>query len=152
MSKQLRINGFTLIELLAVIAIIAIIALITTPIISNVLNDANENAFLDTAHSINRAANNYYAEKVMEANSLPLTITYNDGEISSKRGALAAESENYLGYTGKHPDSGQVYIDENGDVSMAIYDNKSGKCVEKNDTYKQPAKTDKSKGSCTLGK
>ncbi|MDD3392947.1 MAG: prepilin-type N-terminal cleavage/methylation domain-containing protein, partial [Bacilli bacterium] len=42
-------KGFTLIELLAVIVILAIIALIATPLIMNIINEAQIGAFEDSS-------------------------------------------------------------------------------------------------------
>ena len=58
-------NGFTLVELLAVIVILAIIALIATPIILNIIGQAQEGA---DARSVEVYAKtietNYYVEKM----------------------------------------------------------------------------------------
>ena len=156
MSKRMQLKGFTLVELLAVLAILAILALITTPIIINVLRNANENAFLDTAYSINKAANNYYTTLVTSDNTVPLLVTYTKGEISSQRvavdGSTQTTTTNYLDYTGSNPYSGNVYISETGDVEMAIYDNRSNICITKSASDKTPVKSDKDESSCKLNK
>lgn len=155
MSKRVQIKGFTLVELLAVLAILAILALITTPIILNVLKKANENTFLDTAYSINKAANNYYTTLVTSDNTVPLLITYTKGEISSQRltsNGVETDNTNYLDYTGSNPYSGNVYISENGEVEMAIYDNRSDICVIKSVSDKTPIMSDKGESQCKLSK
>jgi len=52
-------KGFTLIELLAVIIALAIIALIATPIVLNVISDAEESAAQSEANLVLKAINNY---------------------------------------------------------------------------------------------
>lgn len=132
----MRINkGFTLVELLAVIVIIAIIATITTPIILNVLNDAKVNSFKDDALSLNRAAQNYYASSTI-ANSvnLPILVTFTDGKETNKylnnsNNSCETSTQRMLEYNGKNPDSGNIFIDKNGNVSMAIYNKEVSKCA-----------------------
>ena len=151
MSKRLQL-GFTLVELLAVLLILAVLALITTPVILNVLKNANEKTFLETAYSINKAANNYYTTLATSNNKVPLLVTYNKGEITSTT-ADGSKNDNYLDYTGTHPYSGNVYISSTGEVEMAIYDNRSNICVEKKNNDKTPyINEDKSAGSCKLNK
>lgn len=157
MSKQMRVKGFTLVELLAVILILAVIALITTPIIFNALRNANENAFLDTAYSINKAADNYYATLITDNNTVPVLITYKNGKISSSQrinssGVLETSTTNYLNYTGSHPDSGNVYISSSGEVEMAIYDENTDLCVTKSADDKSPVKSTKTENQCKLNK
>ena len=53
-------TGFTLIELLAVIIILAIIALIATPIIMNVINNAQEGADLRSVEAYGKELESVY--------------------------------------------------------------------------------------------
>ncbi len=151
MSKWLSVKGFTLIELLAVLLILAVLAIITTPVVLNVINDANEKTFLDTSYSINKAANNYYALVATSGKTVPLLITYNNGNVVSKT-TEKTESKNYLDYTGTHPYSGNVYISASGEVEMAIYDNQSKICVTKGAEDKTPVKSNKAASNCKLNK
>ena len=66
-------KGFTLIELLAIIVILAIIAVITVPLILNIINDAKQNASIDSAYGYKSALEKYYMKKVVEntENELP---------------------------------------------------------------------------------
>lgn len=65
-------KGFTLVELLAVIVILAIIALIATPIVLNVINQAQEGADARSVEAYAKAVETkYYAEKVL-GNSVTL--------------------------------------------------------------------------------
>ena len=146
-------KGFSLMELMLVLALIGILAIITVPMILNVVAQANEKAFLDTASTINKSAANYYAASSMDDEKvLPLYVTYENSKIKSNEttDGVSLETKNYLDYKGKHPDSGNILIKENGEVTMAIFDNRSGKCVEKEVNDKTPKVTDKSKEGCYL--
>ena len=144
-------KGFSLMELMLVLALISILAIITVPMILNALTSANEKAFLDTALTINKAAANYYAETAMdETKPLPLIVTYEDSKVTYKDGSGNKLEGKLLDYKGKHPDSGNILIKVNGEVTMAIFDNRSGKCVEKEVNDKTPKVTDKSKEECYL--
>ena len=71
--KRKNKKGFTLIELLAIIVILAIIAVITVPLILNIINDAKQNASIDSAYGYKSALEKYYMKKVVEntENELP---------------------------------------------------------------------------------
>lgn len=59
-------KGFTLVELLAVIVILAIIALIATPIVLNVINEAQKGADARSVEAFAKAVETkYYSEKVL---------------------------------------------------------------------------------------
>ena len=36
-----------------------------------------------------------------------------------------------LEYSGKNPDSGNIYIDKNGDISIAVYNAETNQCAKK---------------------
>ena len=84
-------KGFTLVELLAVIVILAIIALIATPIVLNVINQAQEGADARSVEAYAKALETkYYAEKVLGNNvtltSVSITTAdYNGDEVNCKR-------------------------------------------------------------------
>ena len=131
-------KGFTLAELLAVIAILAIIATITTPIILNVLNESKINAFKDNAMSLNRTAQNYYAASSISSNvKLPILITFNQKNetnkyLNNETNSCETSDERILEYNGQNPDSGNIFINKNGDISMAIYNKDTSVCAKKN--------------------
>ena len=102
MNKK-KLKGFTLIELLAVIVILAIIALIVTPIILNVIEESRDKSNMDSAYGLVDAADLYYTQ-----NSL-------DGVIAYKTNIL-----DILKVSGKKPDSGYVYLNEDGDVTLGV--------------------------------
>ena len=77
-------KGFTLIELLAVIVVLAIIALITTPIIINIISQAQEGANLRSVEGYAKALETaYYTSKINgEATDLnTLTAEYNGATV-----------------------------------------------------------------------
>lgn len=72
-------KGFTLVELLAVIVILAIIALIATPIVINVINQAQECADARSVEAYAKAIETkYYINKVNGVN-----VAISDTEITT---------------------------------------------------------------------
>lgn len=72
-------KGFTLVELLAVIVILAIIALIATPIVINVINQAQEDADARSVEAYAKAIETkYYINKVNGVN-----VAISDTEITT---------------------------------------------------------------------
>ena len=149
-------KGFTLVELLAVITILGLIATITIPIVTGVFQNASENAFEDDAMSLSKAADNYYTSLTLESETkLPLLVTFNNGNETNKyknnaNNTCQTSSERLLEYTGQNPDSGNIFIDSNGDVTLALYDRQSRKCAIKNPGDKKVTFTDKSESECKL--
>ena len=151
-------KGFTLVELLATITILAIIATITVPIVINVFQSAEEDAFEDDAMSLSKAADNYYTAATIDSVAkLPLLVTFNDGKETNKylnnaNKTCETSTERLLEYTGQNPDSGNIFIDKNGDVSLAIYDRHARKCAIKNPGDKTVTFTDDLETECKLDK
>ena len=52
--------------------------------------------------------------------------------IRFKGTSLYILDERILEYNGQNPDSGNIYIDKNGDISMAIYNKDTSICARKN--------------------
>ena len=87
-------KGFTLIELLAVIVVLAIIALIATPIVMNVINDAQKGANARSVEGYMKAVeSSYYQYMLDNSGSEPkdasgvvdlnaLTINYNGSTVT----------------------------------------------------------------------
>lgn len=63
-------KGFTLIELMAVILIIGIVAFLTTPVISNIIKENEENALLQSANNYINEVNKYIMERVQDGDEL----------------------------------------------------------------------------------
>lgn len=149
-------KGFTLIELLAIIVILAIIALITTPIITGVINDTRQNAFKDDAISLYKAAQNYFSSATLDDDvKLPLLVTFNSKSETNKylnnsNKKCETNTKRMLEYSGENPDSGNIYIDKEGNIYMAVYSKKARKCATISKGEKEVAITDKSASTCVL--
>ncbi len=112
-------NAFTLVELLAVIVILSVIALITTPLILNVVGKAREQAFLDSAYGIRDAAEYRYTESMLS-------------NLETKKKVYQYPDEtNALKVKGEHPDYGEVVVESNGKIALALWSEKVGKCAVK---------------------
>jgi len=126
-------NGFSLIELLAVIAVLAIVAVIVTPIVIKTLSNARQQAFLDDAITLKKAADNYYLEKDLKSQQMiPLLVTYNN------RKASYCNDRPVLEYRGKNPYSGNIYINNDGSIEMRIFDKAANRCAVKNRNESEP--------------
>lgn len=101
-------KGFTLIELLAVIIILAIVALIAVPGVQQLIDNSRRKAFLATAHGLIKAAEQYYSEKSWEEDGFLDTSFEFPTHISG------------LEFNGKIPQSGEMKIDDDGNVTLAI--------------------------------
>jgi prepilin-type N-terminal cleavage/methylation domain-containing protein len=130
-------KAFTLVELLAVIVILGIIATITIPIVINVYKTSKEKTFKDSAEAILKSANNYYNSSYLgDEIKLPLLITFNNqGETtkykSNKVSTCQSTTTRLLDYNGINPDSGNIYIDKEGQVALALYSKTVKLCATK---------------------
>ncbi len=120
-------KGFTLIELLAVISIIAIIALITTPLALGIINSSREKAFISAAHGLVVSAGTYQAERQALNEDPTLLINYKTSSDDVK---------NLLKTDGDLPDAGELKIDDNGKVTLALWSNEAHICVVKSASSK----------------
>ena len=151
-------KGFTLVELLAVLAILAILATVTVPIVLNILNTSSTKAFEDTVLSLSKAADNYYTALTLESDTkLPLLVTFKDREETNKylnnaTKTCKTSNERIIEYTGQNPDSGNVFIDSNGDVYIAVYSKATGDCAIKNPGDKKVTLSKKGPSECKLDK
>ena len=155
---KMKQNAFTLVELLGVFAILAILATVTVPILLNVFNNTEEKAFEDNAISLSKAADNYYTASTLDAyTKLPLLVTFNNTKetnkyINHQNNQCETSSKRLLEYSGQNPDSGNIYIDRNGDIYMAVYDKSVRKCAKKNPGDKKVTFTNDSAANCKLNK
>ena len=96
-------KGFTLIELLAIVIILGIVAVIATPIIIDIIGDARRKANYVTAVNLIKAADNYYAESLIDPvkriNIRNISNIYNDVDVQGKRPAEGELYVNNKGYT-----------------------------------------------------
>lgn len=127
-------NGFTLLELLAVIIVIALVALITTPIIINVINNANRDTFKSSVEGMLRSVELHASENYMGD-----TYTVTKGSITSSTGEKVHTS-------GGKDESGLIFMNNDGDTSATIY-NKTW-CAKKGLEDKQITITKYSVSSC----
>ncbi len=105
-------KGFTLIELLAVIIILAVIALIATPITIKIIDESRRSAYTSSVWRISDAAESYYAKSMI-----------NDGYVIDEENNLFDIVTD--GMTGEKPQSGEIYINNKGQVSLALVYNKT---------------------------
>ena len=149
-------KGFSLPELLAVIVLIAMIALITTPIVLNVIEDSSEDVFMENALSLSKAADNYYTSLTLTSDTkLPILITFDNKKetnkyINNTTKQCETSNERILEYGGQNPDTGNIYIDNNGNIYIAIFDKESNKCAIKNPGDKTVTITNDSIEECKL--
>ena len=106
-------KGFTLIELLAVIIILAVIALIATPIVLNVVDNARKSANKDSAYGLLDSAKLYYMESLLDENK-----------------SLSGNLIDKINVSGSKPNSGTVYINNKGEIALAVVYDKV--CFTKN--------------------
>ena len=116
-------KGFTLIELLAVIIILAVIALIATPIVLNVIESAKKSANKDSAYGLLDSAKLYYMESLLD-------------ESKNLSGNLIDK----INISGSKPDSGSIYINNSGEVALAVVYDKV--CYIKNYSDTELTETD----------
>ena len=103
--------------MLAVIVILAIIALIATPLILNVIDDAKKGAFKNSAYGIIEAAELSYALDMLNGDLEEITITYDNYTEHNPSGKK-------LQYKGQKPKDGEIRINKDGKIAMAISDGK----------------------------
>ena len=105
-------RGFTLIELLAVIVVLAIIALIATPIVLNVIKDAEESAVLRSAENYMNAVENAIASANMNESGTfkPTLWTINlDGNLNCD----GLDYDLAVDISGTYPIKGSIYFENN---------------------------------------
>lgn len=149
-------KAFTLVELLATIAILAIMATITAPIIIDVFNSSASKAFEDNVMNLSKAADTYYTSLTLKDNTkLPILVTFNNGKetnkyLNNENKNCETSTERLIQYSGQNPDSGNIFIDKNGDIYIAVYNQRTGECGTKNPNDKTVTITKKSKTECKL--
>ncbi len=115
-----RTKGFTLIELLAVIIILAIIAVITAATMLNVVSNARKESFKSGAYGFIDAAEMYYMKMDVNTPALPLVVNFTtNSNVSS------------LKYQGDKRDGGELKLDKDGQVQIAIWNENLKACVVK---------------------
>lgn len=102
-------KAFTLIELLAVIIILAILATLITPKVVTMLSEAEKNASMTSVEGLLKAATYKYSNNEIKGSNKTTTVNYTTGTNTE-----------YLDYSGNPPEAGQVKIDGNGKVGIAV--------------------------------
>ena len=117
MKKKLKnfYKAFTLIELLSIVILLAVISLIATPIVLNIIKEAQESADMSSANLIVSAGKDFYSEAILDSKKMDKIKNYQD---------LYAD----LVIMNK-PSFGQLYLNTEGKVAMVTIIN--NKCYKK---------------------
>ncbi len=117
--------GFTLVELLAVIVILAIILLIVMPTVLSIVESVRKQTIVFNAEGLASAVR----DGCLTANSnqvmTPGMIVINNYEINEE----LTDTDFDIQYLGILPEAGQVYVNENCEVALAVYEDEW--CVTK---------------------
>lgn len=105
-------NGFTLIELLSVIILLSIIALIAIPTVVILMENSKKSALKDSAQGLIRAAQYYNSNRKLKGDPIESTITFIGPNYQTENEKLEFNGEHF---------EGVVNIDENNNISLAIY-------------------------------
>ena len=106
-------KGFTLVELLAVIVILAIISIITIPMIGNVIEESKKKALEQSVNGLVEAARYY---------SIDNDGTYEFLFDENKKGETINGKK--LSYNGSINAEGKLYLDQDGNISICVYNDK----------------------------
>lgn len=114
-----RKTGFTLIEVLSVIVLIFIVSAILVPLLYNLIRSAREAAFIDSVYGIIDAAEYKYIKPYLDKTTIKqMVFNYPDDKDS-------------IAVTGKTPDYGQVSLQTNGRIAVALWSDSLEKCAVK---------------------
>ncbi len=129
----MRRKGFTLIELLAVVVILAMLSLIAIPIILNIIEKSKKSAFLDSVYGVMEAVKLQYVEGMLNGKTETKIYQY--------------PFENLL-VKGEKPKGGVIMIDEDGLLSLAVYNDQW--CALKGSDNEKIELVPYKEGACTL--
>ena len=139
MRHKINNRGITLLEVLIAITIIALISTISMPIINNVIVDARKNTFVDTAYGLIDAARQYHTNAVLNKTGRTLSVNYTTSSNTKK-----------LKVSGKLPDAGNLTMDKEGNVALALWSNSANTCVTKTASESKVVISAKTKAQCHL--
>lgn len=126
-------RAFTLIELLAVIVILAVIAIISTPIVLNVVENAQKKADFNSAYGLIDAGRLYYSESMLD-------------EKKADKIKSWSNLWNEVFVQGDKPKEGELYINKTGEIALSV--------VYRNQCYQKTFTTSleqKKENECGLG-
>ncbi len=106
--RFMKRKGFTLVELLAVIVVLGVIAMISVPVVLNLINESRKNSFKSSVNGMIKSVEMYYTKSA----GTEVTLDLGNTEIL-----------NQLDFTGTKPTAGFVYINEDGIISIVMYNN-----------------------------
>ncbi len=106
-------KGFTLIELLAVIVILAILAVLVTPMVNDTINNAKQKTFKNTVEGMIRSIQLDASDK-----------DYSAAKYTVADGVILDESGNKVHTSGGSNENGTIHIDEDGNITLSVHDNK----------------------------
>jgi prepilin-type N-terminal cleavage/methylation domain-containing protein len=118
MGVSMKNKGFTLIELLAVLVLLAVISVITIPNVLTSLNNTKEQTLLRSADNLIKTAELKFLDSIFQG----YHSTYEEGILTSGE---------ELSFKGKTPDYLAINVNDEGRVSIAMWDNSINKCVVK---------------------
>lgn len=129
-------QGFTLIELLAVIVVLAVIALIVVPLVMSTINDAKKSSFRDSAYGILESTYQYVMIKRTKDYGIKLEEK------------IQLPDHSKIKHKGTEPDGGTIWISEEGNIALVMYDNKY--CAIKEMNHSEVKVQNYSKNTCKL--
>lgn len=112
-QRNSKKQAFSLVELLAVLIILGVIALIVTPIIIKLIENAKKEAWRATAYGIVESAKMYHSDELLGV-SFEEDIVFDFDEGKPEK----------LKFHGTVPDGGIVKVNDEGQISIAIHNNK----------------------------
>lgn len=106
-------KGFTLIELLAVLVVLSIITLISVPIMENIIDESKRESLENSINGIISSAN-YYALEHKGTYEFLFDENHNGETKSGEK----------LDYHGNIDATGKMYLDEDGNISICVYNDR----------------------------
>ncbi|NLM63291.1 MAG: hypothetical protein GX190_03150 [Mollicutes bacterium] len=99
-----------------VIVVLAIIMAITVPLVLNTIEEAKKGAFKSSVYAMVKAVELEYIKQVLQGvKTNEIIYTYENGEETSSIGKQ-------LGIKGTKPKNGEIRINNEGEVALAIHD------------------------------
>lgn len=102
-------KAFTLVELLAVLVILGLLMTLIIPKVTKTIQNAEKKTNMTNAQNLANAALLKTSNNDMIGKLENIKINYTTGE-----------NQNYIDYTGKKPEKGQIHIKASGEVAMAV--------------------------------